>query len=205
MTEAQQRRFYFPNWNGCAVANGWMMTRGRLRADLAAQREEYAPWPDPAKELYLKVVTTAEQLALAAHRSVTADDLRRGCNYVATGKISSGDLDNKQTNRVVTLFKLLADPDDLEAVMNWMHPERQENASFDSFLLKRANEAAIISISSNAFGTKHWRDLPIEKKRWIAKTVKERQPSRKTFYRRQLAAVELHSSGKQFDPANAAY
>ena len=76
----------------------------------------------------LKVLTTAEVLAHGHHRSVTADDLRRGCNVVATGKISSGDLDNKQTNRVVALFKLLTDPDDLDAVMNWLHPENARSA-----------------------------------------------------------------------------
>ncbi|MDR3458005.1 MAG: hypothetical protein P4N60_11205 [Verrucomicrobiae bacterium] len=90
-------------WNGCAVANNWLMTKGRLRADLAAQREEVAAtWDDPAKEVYLQVVTLAEQLALRAHQAVTADDLRRACNWVASDgrRLSSGDLDNKQTNRV---------------------------------------------------------------------------------------------------------
>lgn len=181
------------------------MVKGRLRADIAAQRDEYATWPDPARELYLKVLASAEQLALAGHRGVNADDLRRGCNYVAAGKLSSGDLDNKQTNRVVSLFKLLSDPEDLEAVMNWLHPENAERGSFVAFLRKKANEAALIAISSNAFGTRHWEDLPIEKLRWIAKTVKERQPARKTFYRRQLTSIEQHSSGKQFDTANAPY
>jgi hypothetical protein len=194
MTEAQQRRFYFPAWNTCSVANKWFMQRGRLAADLAEQREEYSTWPDPASEVYLKVVTAAEQLALQQHRGVTADDLRHACNVVATGRQSSGTLDNKQTNRVVSLFRLLTDPDDLDAVMNWLNPERLEAASFDSFLLKRANEAAIIAIARNAgflnqFET-DWKSLPIEKKRWIAKKVKDRQPSRKRFYQRQLATIE---------------
>lgn len=206
MTEAQQRRFYFPCWNACAVANGWFMVKGRLRADLVTQREEYAAWSDPARELYLKVVTTAEQLALQNHRHVVADDLRRGCNVVATGKISSGDLDNKQTNRVVALFKLLADPEDLDAVMNWIHPENAERGSFVAFLKKKAHEGLIVTIARNAFATSDWESLPIEKLRWLAKELKNREPrSQKTFYRRELKVETTHSSGKQYDPANAVF
>lgn len=212
MTEAQQRRFYFPVWNTCAVANGWFMVKGRLRADLDAQREERATWSDPAREVYLKVVTAAEQLALADHTAVTADHLRRGCNLVAAGKVSSGDLDNKQTNRVVALFRLLADPDDLEAVMTWLNPDRAEHGSFVAFLKKRAHDGVLISIARNAFDTNDWESLPIEKLRWMAKELKNREPKfkrpgycSKAQYREKLASIERHESGKQYDPANAAF
>ena len=63
MTEAQQRRFYFPAWNGCAVANGWMMSRGRLKADIGIQMTEFRSWPDPAGPVALQVVVFADQLA----------------------------------------------------------------------------------------------------------------------------------------------
>lgn len=197
MTEAQQRRFYFPVWNTCAVANGWFMVKGRLRADVQSQKSEVQGWSEPARELCLKVLTSAEQLALQQHRGVTADDLRRGCNLVAAGKVSSGDLDNKQTNRVVALFKLLTDPDDLDAVMNWLHPEKAEHGSFVAFLKKRAHEGLIITIAQNAFDTKDWESLPIEKLRWLAKELKGREPKfkrpgycSKTQYRQKLASIE---------------
>ena len=215
VTEAQQRRFYFPVWNTCAVANGWFMVKGRLRADLAAQREEYATWSDPAREVYLKVLTAAEQLALADHTAVVADHLRRGCNLVASAgrHASSGDLTNAETNRVAALFKLLTDPEDLEAVMNWLHPENAEKGSFVSWLKKQAHEGVLIAISRNAFDTPDWESLPIEKLRWLCKQLKSREPRSfrtgtrgKTFYRRKLAAIEeRHESGRQYDPANAVF
>ena len=234
MNEAQQRRFYFPCWNSCAVANGWFMVKGRLRADLVAQREEYATWSEPGREMYLKVVTTAEQFARAGHRVVTEGkpfyDLRYACNVAATGRIHSEDLDNKQTNRVVALFKLLTDPDDLDAVMNWLHPENAERGSFVAFLRKRAHEALLITIAKNAFDTDAWDELPIEKLRWLAKELKNREPrmvgtsrcdvragsrrkepsaeageARTGTAQRAIPTGELHSSGKQYDPANAVF
>lgn len=190
----KQTTFYWSLWRECCQKNGWRMERGRLLYD-----------PFKLNEVGKKVWTCAEQLALQSHRAVILDDLRHGCHFVALSRMrSSKDFSNKEFNKVRLVLQLCADFDNLQAQMEQANPAMVENASFDSFLLKRANEAAIISISSNAFGTKHWRDLPIEKKRWIAKTVKERHP-RKTFYRRQLAPGELHSSGKQYDPANAAF
>jgi hypothetical protein len=177
MTELQQRRFYFPAWRECSIANGWIMARGRLQADLAAQRAEYATWPEPALGLYLKVITVAEQLALSSHRAIVPDDLRHACNIVATGRQNSGSLDNKQTNRVVNLFRLLRDPDDLDAVMNWENPENADRKSFVAFLKKRFNEAALIAISRNAFDTSDWDSLDIAKLRWICKQGKGRTDS----------------------------
>ena len=45
-------------------------------------------------------------------------------------RASSGDLTNKETNRVVTLFKLLTDPDDLDAVMDRQIPNARRLAEF---------------------------------------------------------------------------
>jgi hypothetical protein len=220
MTEAQQRRFYFPNWNGCAVANGWLMRRGRLGVDLAAQLEEFRGWPEPAGPGALQVVVFAEQWAQQQHRAVNADDLRYGCNWVATcdlakrrsgatrGKIHSADLSNRETQHTVTLFKLLTDPDDLDAVMDWLNPERQEKASYISYLLKRMDEAAIIAIARNAFeltpGNQDWRELPTEKLRWICKQGKHRK-SRRQFWRDRLAEIERvapagHGVPKEMQP-----
>ena len=190
MTEAQQRRFYFPAWNDCAVANGWIMKKGRIQNP--GDRSQYETWSEPARSLALKVITIAEQLAGRDHSAVVPDHLRHGCNFVASeGRtIRSADLTNKETNRAVNLFRLLRDPDDLEAVMNWENPDNADRQSYVVFLKKQFNEATIIAISRNAFGTAHWEELPIEKLRWIAKQGRNRRPSRKVFYRQQLADVE---------------
>jgi hypothetical protein len=180
LTEAQQRRFYFPAWNSCAVANKWFMTRGRLNADLAEQTIAYASWPEPGRELYSKVVCLAGELAGREHRATVPDDLRHACNIVAAGRQGSGSLDNKQTNRVVCLFRLLQDPEDLNAIMNWLNPDQADQKSYVAYLRKCGHEAAIISISVNAYGTRQWEDLPIEKLRWLCKQLKERT---KSFHR----------------------
>lgn len=200
MTEAQQRRFYFPQWNTCAVANDWLMKRGRLSADLDAQRVAYATWPDPAGPLYAKVVTAAEQIARQEHRAVTADDLRHACNHVACGRISSGDLTNTQTTRVVNLFRLLTDPDDLDAVMDWLHPQRQEKQSFIAFLRSRANEATLIAIAMNAFDTREIEKLEIDQLRFIARQVKNRRQAAGGQQGRQFYRGKLQDMEKKFVP-----
>lgn len=176
MTKAQQRRFYFPIWNACAATNHWVMVRGRLVADLAQQcgAEGALRWSEPARAEMLKVITLAYDLAAATHCAVTADHLRHACNLAAAGVESSLRLDNKQINRVVTLFKLLKDPEDLDAVMDWLNPENADRRSCLSFLKKKAPEGTIIAISKNAFGTIFWEDLELSKLRWLAKQLKGR-------------------------------
>jgi hypothetical protein len=176
MTEKQKLGFYLPAWRECAAANGWVM-RGRpsrLEADLEKQEGQFQGWPEPAGPLALKVVSLARQLAAQEHRGINAEDLRHGCNLVATGKPSSKHLNNKETNRVATLLKLLKDPDDLDAVLDWLHPENVERRSFVSWLRKQAPAGTLVAICRNAFATVFWEDLEIQKLRWLARQVKGR-------------------------------
>jgi hypothetical protein len=188
MTTAQQRNFYFPKWNACAAKNGWVMVHGRLATDLAAQKITYDSWRGPAHDLYFKIVEIAEHLALAGHRAVIATDLRHACNYVVSCRLSSEGLDNKQTNKVIALFLLLADPENTGLIMNWLNPENAEHDSFVAYLRKQAHEGVLIAIASNAFGTKNWQDLDIGKLRWICKKVHIRPASGyRNFYPRPAA------------------
>ena len=182
MTEKQQRRFYFPAWNECARANDWVMVRGRLLADLVAQRQEFLKWPQVAADAGLSVLDYAEQLGLQEHRVVTAEDLRHGCNLVATAgrKQSSEALTNAELNRVVVLFRLLKEPEDLDAVMEWLHPDIADKRSLVGYLKRLAPEATLIAICRNAFGTIYWEGLDESKLRWLIKTVKEKNRSWRT-------------------------
>ncbi|HSM84591.1 MAG TPA: hypothetical protein VLT16_00510 [Candidatus Limnocylindrales bacterium] len=177
MTEAQQKRFYFPAWNACARVNDWRMVQGRLVADLRRQRAEAQGWPETAREVMLQVLDYAEQLAAQEHRAATAADLRHACNLVATQgrRSSSEDLDNKQTNRVVVLFKLLQEPEDLDAIMGWLHPEESDRKGLANFIRKQAPEATLVAIAKHAFGTIFWEDLEHGKLKWLLKQVKGRQ------------------------------
>jgi len=176
MTEKQQRRLYFPAWGKCAAANDWRMQKGRLVADLAQQREEVLAWDEPARTAMLNVLDYAEQLAMQEHRAVTADDLRHGCNLVATAgrKSGSGDLRNREVNRVVALFRLLHEPGDLDCIMAWLNPEESDRKSLASFIRRLAPEATLTAIARNAFGTIFWEDLDAQKLRWLLGQVKKR-------------------------------
>ena len=175
MTHAQLKWFYMPAWRRCAHANDWTMSRGRLVADLAAQREESLQWKEPYGPTLRQVLDLAAQLAAKIHRAIIADDLRHACNVVATGRESSKNLTNPQVNRVVSLFNLLRDPEDLDAIMAWLHPENAERASFISFLRKQASEEALCAISRNAYDTIFWEDLELSKLRWMCTEVKSRK------------------------------
>lgn len=174
MTENQSKYFYFPKWNACAGANQWIMVRSRLLADLTQQRSAFKLWPEPAGGVACCVLNMAEQLAEREHRAVKAEDLRHACNFHAGGTKSSKDLKNKAVTRVVTLFRLLSDPWDLEAVMDWLNPDNQDRRAFIAWLKRTEHEAAIIAISINAFQTRDWEALKDDQLRWLCKQIKSR-------------------------------
>lgn len=188
MTSAQRIRFYFPAWRKCAAANDWVMVRGRLVADLAAQATDTFGPDHPLTILKPRLIGIARRLALQEHRSVTADDLRRACNFIVSGKsIHSDDLNNSQVSRVVDLFHLLQDENDFDAVAKWENPQLSERESMKRYLAKLAPDATVRAIAANAFGTRLWEDLEDGEIRWLLKTVKgqrnvgQRNKSQPTF------------------------
>ena len=176
MTEAQKKRFYFPAWGRCAEAMDWRMEKGRLIVTLAGQRTEISGWPGPAREAGLSVLDYAAAAAAEGRRRVTAEDLRHGCNLVATGgrESSSERLTNKEVNRVAVLFRLLREPEDLDAVIEWLHPENADKRSLLSYLRKLAGEDVLVAIARNAFGTSLIEGLEEQQLRWMLKQVKGR-------------------------------
>ena len=182
MTEAQRKHFYIPAWLACARVNDWRMVGGRLLADLAAQRERCNQIPEPAAGVLFDVLAAAEKLARQDHCAVTADHLRHACNLVGTrreaqgvrheGVLSSNKMTNGQLSQVVNLFNLLADPDDLTAVMHWLNPEEADRASLADHIAKLAHEAQLRAIAINAWNTSEWRDQDISRLRWLLREVK---------------------------------
>jgi hypothetical protein len=167
MTDSQRKFFYFPAWSACAKANAWREERGRLVADLDGQRADRIA--APAFEERVKVIELAEQFAQREHRAVKADDLRHACNYVASaGKTTHvEDLDNRATTMAVRLFRLLADPDNLEAVMVWLNPAEADRRDYADYMARTTNEAVLIAISKNAWETSNWRDQSLDQLRWL--------------------------------------
>ena len=160
----RQRAFYWRLWGDCCAANGWRTRQGRLEHD-----------PARLNEMGLQLWPIAERLAGAAHRAVTLDDLRHGCHVLALGRDkSSTALSNAEFNRVLTCLKLIVDYENLEALMDWQNAGNAERRSFIAFLRKKAPEAVLATISNNAFGTRHWQGLEIQKLRWLAGQLKNR-------------------------------
>lgn len=177
MTEKQRTRFYFPAWGRCCHANDWRMANGRLvgqRADVHGVADVNA--------LYQQVWDTAERLAVQAHCAVTADLLRHACHTVAVGRDkSANDLTNAEVDRVVALFRLLTDPDDLDAVIALHHPENAERERLVFSLKQRAPHSRLLAIARNLkqyageWEEPFWEDMPIEGLRVLSRIINRDQ------------------------------
>jgi hypothetical protein len=179
VTEAQVCR-HWRDWNRVAVANGWVMRKGRLVA--LGEESESGPadaGPHSKSEQHAKVWVFAEQLAARGHRAVTADDLRHACYLAAFGRAasmkSSDPMNNGEFNRLLALFEILIEPDNLRAQVNWMHPEEAARRGLVASILRNApGEAYVIAIAKRKFGTAAWRDLGDRQLRQLTITLKER-------------------------------
>lgn len=162
MTKAQSKGLYWPRWNRCWKAN-WRSVEGLV-----------VPNPDRVLCAELTAVeSAAHQLAVADHRAVCVDDLRKGCHVVAVGRPrSSKALTNAELTRVVSLFNLLAEPEDLSAVVAWQHPEIEARKRVVT-LIERVPEAYVRAVSR----TSDWRDLPERDLLNLLRTLRNRPNS----------------------------
>lgn len=167
MTDSQQSGFYFPVWAKCARALSW-----HSRPPAARQPSH---GHGLANALYQQVWDVAQEIALRDFRAVKGDDLRHACNLVASadlktksdeqlakegraipgargGRVSSRGFTTAETNHVVRLFRLLADPDNLKWHLEWNFPEDANRASILASLLEHADEAYAAWIARSRFG-----------------------------------------------------
>ena len=176
MTTKQQRFLYFPAWNRVTLAHNWTMSKGRLQG----RRQETWAHAEPA-ELYQRVWEAAGNLARAGHRAITPEDLRHACHVVALGRDkSSTDMDNQETDRVVTLFRILADPDDLDAILAWTNPENSERKRYVASIRQRADFKYIDKLCRDKFSgtytTPFYEDLPMPQLKQLYLTIRARFP-----------------------------
>lgn len=169
MTAAQKFKFYFPAWTACVRANGWHKEKGRVILT-----------ESPTAELS-KVIVFATQRALQAGRSLAVDDLRHGCHWLALGRDkSSADLTNADLDRVVNLFELLTDPDNLAVRVKFDAYGRGEDPGAIArveYFIRRAPEAYVRVVSHGKFGTRDWENLTIAQKKQLSMTLAQRKPS----------------------------
>lgn len=141
MTENQEK-LYWRLWGRVCHANDWRWAKGRILP--TAERD--------TSEHHQAVWSLAGSIAAQHHRAVTADDLRHACHVHATGRDKTHmDLDKKaEVSRLFTLFKLLIEPNDLDAVMDWENPERDQRRRYVS-LIKKYPFAAVDKIARARF------------------------------------------------------
>lgn len=179
MLSSSQTTLHWKRWAACAHANSWSMAKGRLVPEAQATRG--------ATLLHKLVWRDAERLARQESRGVAADDLRHACYITATTKVpgwpaswlpvsSLKDLSNRSFSRLLVLWDLLIDADNLDAQIKWEHPENSEREGLIKSIERRAPDAVIRAIAGNAWGTRAWElETDLGKLRWLLRTLAEKQ------------------------------
>lgn len=169
MTHLQKTKFYFPAWNR-AFRSNWRRLNGRIepledRVECLIRERPDAPMIN----LTSKVESHAAARALQHHRAVTADDLRHACHVVALGRDkSSDDLTNAELERVVHLFRLLAD------TVAFYNPEEDTRRRLIWFLEKKVKRQYLESVCLSEYQTRNFRSLSTDRLHNLVRTLKHR-------------------------------
>ncbi|MFO1458250.1 MAG: hypothetical protein U1G08_02505 [Verrucomicrobiota bacterium] len=140
------------------------------------------PRPDaPANPQADEVMAIATRHAARRQALVSPDDLRHACHVVALGKDrSSYDLTNWQMDRVVALFELLADNENISAQVRWANEDLDAVRRLE-WAIKNVGfpEAYIAAISHGKFGSRAWKALRPDQLRQLLITLKGRAAARR--------------------------
>lgn len=193
MTKAQACRFYFPAWNAAAKAHDWRTAGGRL----IGQRQEC--WASPElNKVYQGIWNLAEHWARAEGRALRPDDFRHACHAQALGRDkSSSDLSNDETDRVVALFSLLTDPEDLRATMTWMSPDEGRRKRILWWINHNCVESYVVEVCREKFGTDEPATLHFSQLQQLHITLRNRPNAR-----RLVAAPGRYVESKARDLVN---
>ncbi len=185
MSPLQRDNFYLPAWTTCSRANNWH----NLKALRLPPREPQSPLD---AELLGAVRGAADQLARAEHRGLRTNDFRYACHIVALKiNCSSSILLNDQVQRVVELFRVLAEPLNVEAVLDWENPGRGKKRNLIKAAKAKAPEAYTRVILRDRFGGRGMDDLSIRELQQLCMTLN----NRKEAWRRPAANAEREPAG----------
>lgn len=155
MTDSQRTNFYIPAWLEIQSKADWRMVGGRLAVDLNAQLRAAENFPAHARDAVQAIISSAQNVAQAERRAVVADDLRKGCNRLASGgrTDSSRKFGRTDFNHFDRLRAVIAGPWDLTATIAWMNPEEDDRKRTLVYLRKIANEGRLRAIALNTWAT----------------------------------------------------
>lgn len=161
----KQINWYWKLWGDACEANHWRMAKGKLLHN-----------PERLGEIGRQVWAVAERLAAEQLKGINLDMLRHASHMVALGSDRSmKDLSNEQFNRVRVCFQLIADPDNLQAVMEWRDRSIAQRRGMVQFIRKKAPEAYIVEIAKRKHGTIYWEELEMPNLRVLARTLAQRK------------------------------
>lgn len=184
MTDKQRIRKYFPAWHAACRAQGW-------NEQLFAAHLKPTYGAGEVARVYLEIIKHATQIAQSNWQPLDRDDLRMACTIVATGKaISSKLLDNRQLDRVLALFALLRDPNDLSAISAWLSGDKGERLRLvrsinDMLKLNGDDDSYVVAICCDRtdfhglWEPPFWENLPIRCLRMLGHTMRARKGDRR--------------------------
>jgi hypothetical protein len=173
MTPLARTHFYFPAWSQLARARAWRTKDGRLLASPPAADQSAATLPD---QLLRLVWTAAAQLARRDLTALKPDHLRHAVTIVALKRDkSSRDFTDDEADRVVTLMRLLADPDNLDHLQSWLDPDIARRRRLE-WRARQVPPAYIAQLSADKFGTRNWQSLTTDQLRQLVLTLRHRAP-----------------------------
>jgi len=163
-----QIQLYGKRWGAVCRANGWRMDRGRLQHSGSGGAA--------ASPLHGQVWALGEQHAAQNSRAITVEDMRKACVAQVTGRYQSAkDLTNAQFDRLLTTFRLLIEPDDIEAGLDRDDPARARERQLDRFIGDVAPEAYVRTIVRSMFHEADWQNLSVSDKQRLANILRARQ------------------------------
>lgn len=171
---AAQTQLYWKAWSAVVRAHGW---RGQGAA-LAASHQ--ACWVSPSLDrTYQAIWSMASGLAWQEGRgSLTADDLRHACAAIALGRVaSSKGFTNQDLDRVLALFRLLAEPEKLAHLKAWDNRDAGERRRH-VHVITQAPAAYWQRIAADKFGHADLDRLPLEQLRQLSLTLRRRVAAR---------------------------
>ncbi len=171
MLTPPQITHYGRRWGAVCSSNHWKMARGRLAGEADPSRSR--------SEWHSETWAIAEDYASTRECAMSVDVMRRACTAIVAGRhCSTKDLTNAQFDRLLTLFDLLIDPDNLTAVMKWNDESEGLRRRCFWLIRKSAPEAYIRTVCADKFGTSHWEDLPVDSLKQLAMTLTNRNARR---------------------------